>query len=173
MRPITAASIRRSALFSVVSCLFFLPATAFGTAANRPSLGGLKGVYVLVEKLDPAVEEDGLTSDRIRGDVAAQLHRAGIEVLSKAEWYDAPGMPCLHVNLHVVKLPSSGEYIYSLDVGFEQDVYLSRKPIFANAATTWSLGLITGITHRLSKISESLKTPIASFVSDYLSANRK
>jgi hypothetical protein len=145
----------------------------FASASSQcQSLRGIQGVYVSMDELDPEVEKDGLSSQQLRMETAEQVRKAGIRVFSREEWFHTSGAPSLDINLHVLKLEETKEYIYSIHIGLKQDVYLVREPIPASGATTWSLGTVTGITYDLEKIRTSLRDRIAHFVTDYFSVNK-
>jgi hypothetical protein len=148
---------------------------AFGFDANinKASLRGLEGVYVSVEKLNPEIEKDGLTEDLIRKDTELKLKGAGIRALSKKEWLSVEGSPYLYVSVNALKLRETNEYIYAIHIAFRQNVYPVREPIPVLGATTWSVGGIVGITHRLDKMRTSVKGQMDQFISAYLSVNPK
>jgi hypothetical protein len=137
------------------------------------SLRGLKGVYISVESVTPEIQKDGLTKDRIQGDVELMLRTAGIKILSKEEWFDEEGSPFLHVNANVLKLPATREYVYSVNISLKQTVYPIRTPMEISGAATWSVGGIVGITPDLGKIRASVKEQVAEFIKAYLSVNPK
>ena len=140
---------------------------------NRASLRGVEGVYLKVEGLTPQLEKDGLKETLIRRDVESELRTAGIKTLSKEKWSDMTGSPHLYVNINCLKLGESKEYIYSIRVAFRQNVYPEREPILILGATTWSVGGVIGITHRIEKIRASLKSRVEEFIKAYLSVNPK
>jgi hypothetical protein len=142
-------------------------------ATSRRSLSGIKGFCVKVERIDPEIEGDGLRAATIQSDAEGLLKGLGIRILSKGESLDEPGEPNLYIDLHVVKLRATGEYIYSIKVAFRQNAYLSRTPIEVLAASTWSLGLVTGITPDLKKIRDSVKTQVQTFGEAFRSVNPK
>ena len=137
------------------------------------SLRDLKGIYVSVEKLTQEIQKDGLTKDRIQGDVELMLRMAGIKTLSKEEWFDEEGSPSLYVNANVLKLSATREYVYSVNISFKQTVYPIRKPMEITGAATWSVGGIVGITPDLGKIRASVKEQVDEFIKAYLSVNPK
>jgi hypothetical protein len=163
-------------LFSGV-ILVLLTITSFSLAGQysiqQESLRDLKGVFISVESLAPEIQKDGLTKDRIRKDVELMLRKAGIKTLSKKEWFDVEGSPCLYVNAHVLKLRSTREYIYSVNISFKQTVYPSRKPVEITGAATWTIGGIIGITADLDKIRASVKEQVEKFIKAYLGVNPK
>ena len=140
---------------------------------QQESLRDLKGVFISVESLAPEIQKDGLTKDRIRKDVELMLRKAGIKILSKKEWFDVEGSPCLYVNAHVVKLRETREYIYSVNISFKQTVYPARKPVEITGAATWTIGGIIGITPDLDKIRASVKAQVEEFIKAYLAVNPK
>ncbi len=120
-------------------------------ATSRRSLSGIKGFSVKVERIDPEIEGDGLKAATIQSDAEGLLKGLGIRILSKMESLDEPGEPNLYINLNILKLRATNEYIYSIQMAFRQNAYLSRAPIEVLGASTWSLGLVTGITYDLGK----------------------
>ncbi len=48
--------------------------------ATTRSLSGLKALEVLIEKLDPDIERDGLSREQLRTDIELRLRRAGIRL---------------------------------------------------------------------------------------------
>lgn len=165
--------------FCIITTVVFalLNMTTFSLAAyhsiQRESLRGLKGVYVSVENLTPEIQKDGLTKDRIQGDVELMLRTAGIKILSKEEWFDEEGGPSLYVNANVLKLSATREYVYSVNISFKQTVYPIRKPMEITGAATWSVGGIVGITPDLGKIRASIKEQVDEFIKAYWSVNPK
>ena len=101
-----------------------------------------------------------------------KLRKARIKTLSKDKWLIATGSPYLYVNVNVLKLRASKEYIYSVNIALRQNVYPVREPIEVIGATTWSIGGIVGITYNLNKIRSSVKGQVDKFIKTYLSVNR-
>jgi hypothetical protein len=138
---------------------------------QEESFGGLKGIYVSVERLDPRIEKDGLTDDQVRADVVSQLRLAGIKVLSKKEWFDTEGSPYLYVNANILKLQETEEYVYSVNISLKQNVYPARNAIEISGAATWTMGGIVGITPHLSEIRKSVGSQVKEFIKVYVSVN--
>jgi hypothetical protein len=142
-------------------------------ATSRRSLSEIKGFSIRVERLDPEIEGDGLRAATIQGDAEGLLKGLGIRVLSKMESLDEPGEPNLYIDLHVLKLRATNEYIYSIKVAFRQNAYLTRSPIEVLGASTWSLGLVTGITPDIKRIRDSVKMQVQTFGEAFRSVNPK
>ena len=166
--------IRVSLICGVIVSLY-TSSFAFASDAkyNRASLRGFKGVYVSVEKLDREIEADGLKTDRIRKDVMSKLLKAGIRTLSKEEWISLDGRPYLSVDIIVLKLRETKEYIYSTKTAFRQDVYSLTAPIMILEVGTWSARARIGITPNLEKIPVSLMKQVDEFIAAYKSVNPK
>jgi len=159
--------------FILVFGLYGGEARSADDTTSRLSLSGINGFSIRVERIDPEIEGDGLKAAAIQSDAEALLRGLGIKILTKMESLDQPGEPNFYIDLHVVKLKATNEYIYSIKVAFRQNVYLSRAPIEVLAASTWSLGLVTGITPDLRKIRDSVKAQVQSFGEAFRSVNAK
>ena len=160
-------------LLILILGLFGGEARSSDDAGSRRSLSGIKGFSVKVEKINPEIEGDGLKAMAIQSDAESLLKGLGIKVLSKGESLDEPGEPALYINLQVLKLRATAEYVYSIHVAFIQNAYLSRAPIEVLGAGTWSMGLVTGITSDLGKIRGSIKEQVQKFGEAFRSANPK
>lgn len=140
---------------------------------TRNALRGLGGVYVMSEN---PLEEDairgGLSQDAIRTEVELKLRQAGIRVLSREEWEQAPGKPYLQVWPKVLKGGVLGGYIYHITVEFKQHVSLVRSPSIQVFGATWSVEHM-GYTPDLKDIRERMNDRIDKFIDAYLSVNPK
>lgn len=159
--------------------MFLLLAASAATAGDdgfsRPSLKGLKGVYVLVESLQAEAERSGLNQTSIQTDVELKLRQAGITVLTEAEGHAAPGGPTLYINVNTQSSRSGSLYAFSIDVELKQDVLLDRDPsIRLPGVATWSMGGV-GIVSRDSfrEIRNDIKDDVDQFINAYLSVNPK
>ena len=74
-------------LYAACIFVFFLfasPGRAGDDEKSRMSLRGLKGMQVVVEHLEPEVEQHGLTTSALQTDVELKLRQAGIPMLDRA-----------------------------------------------------------------------------------------
>jgi len=151
-------------------------AFALDTSVNRLSLQGLEGVGVLVEEIDPAIEEEGLTTGEIEKLVEAHIRRAGIKVLSGEDFSFALGRPAIYVNAQISKLRTqqgnAWGYLCSVEVALTQDSYLVRSPQIMVPAATWKSDII-GIFPDLKTIRDKITGALDAFVDAYQSANQK
>ncbi len=156
-------------------CLFLIGAMV---AAKTPdqrradTLRALPGVYFIVESVSPTAEADGLTTDQIRQDIEFQLRRAGIHIMSEAEWSRTPGRPFLYVRVSLAK--SGPRYAYHLEVQVLQRVKLERYLELAPVhVPTWSAPEEIGIIdlEQLHDVRRYLADQMARFISAYLAVN--
>ena len=129
-------------LFWLALAFFITGGAAPARASNydedvaRQTLKGLQGVPVLVEGLEPQVEQAGLNETSIQTVVELRLRQAGIPVLSKAS-----RVPFLYVNANVSHPPGGevlGIWRFSIKVALVQGVALMRDPTIMTVADTWS-----------------------------------
>ncbi len=159
-----------------VSCCLFLIAGA--VAAKTPeqrqadTLRALPGVYFIVENVSAAGQADGLRTDQIRQDIEFQLRRAGIHIMSEAEWSRTPGKPFLYVRVSLAK--SGPRYAYHIEVQLLQRVKLERYLELAPVQVpTWAAPEEIGIidAEQLQEVRRFLADQMARFVSAYLAVN--
>ncbi len=152
------------------------PTLARDYPAERESLAGLTGVYVIVERVDPDAEQEGLDQSTLQTDVEVKLRQAGIRVLTKTEALVTPGAPNLHLMVDTMKLSGAALPIYAVSFHLElnQEVMLARKPTIALLAPTWSTsGIGAAGTKALHRMRENVRDLVDRFINAYLAANPK
>jgi len=170
---------RKKALMILVpfalSLLSAFPSMAIDSQSNRATLKGLPGVGVLVEKLPPEIEREGLRRDQLQMDVESQLKKAGVKVFSKEQCTRVPGEPYLYINLNVnVAKTESGIYPYTVDIMLIQKVSLMRDPKRVTYAVTWSTGGVGSITKSIvSQLRENVAEVVHVFIQAFLDENPK
>ena len=137
---------------------------------QRQILRGLERVHIVIKRLKPEIELDGLYRSTLETDVELTLRMTGIKVLSEEEALQTPGTPdlCLKVNA----LKCSSGYVYNIGLSLEEKVKLSRRSIQISA-TTLRLWEQLGIAHRLSDIRDSVRDLLEEFVKGWQAANQK
>lgn len=160
-------------IWTIIAFLMFVSTLVFAAdeEVSRATLGGLKGVYVAVEELDPEIERDGLTKNQIQTDVELKLLQAGIKVLSKEQWKREKGSPYLYVNAHIMKV-MSGVYIFNITTEFIQEVRLVRNSNIKAPAAIWSAETL-GISDHVRDIRDPARERVDKFINAYLSVNPK
>jgi hypothetical protein len=151
------------------------PAFAINGKSNQATLRGLSGVGVLVEKLPPELERQGLIGDRLQMEVELKLRMAGIKVLTREESLKTPGEPHLYVNINVNTAKTESDiYPYSIDVLLIQNVSLLRDPKQTTFAVTWSTGGVGSIEKSfVGQLRDSVEEMVDLFVKAYVSENPK
>ncbi len=139
---------------------------------QRDTLRGLRGVHVLVEKLEADVEHHGLTAAALQADTEEQLRQAGIEVLAEEQRLTTPGTPYLYVNVNVSMGEETPLAAVSVDIALKQSVVLTRDPVLVCLAPTWRTGTTGRVGYaRLADLRGAVKDLVAEFVDDYRAAN--
>jgi hypothetical protein len=163
-------------IIGIFLSLFLLSsALAVNGISNRATFRGLKGVGVLVEKLPPEVEQEGLKRDQLQMEVESKLRTAGVKVLTKEEAFNTPGEPFLYININVNIAKTESEiYPYSIDLLLIQKVSLLRDPKLTSYAITWSTGGVGSIGKQiLSQLRDNVEAMVDVFIKAYLAENPK
>jgi hypothetical protein len=146
------------------------PAFAYTREEQVEVLRGLEGVYVVVGRLKPEIERDGLYGSMLHDDAEFMLRTAGVKVLSEEEWLLVPGTPYLYLNVDAFKY--SDGYVYKIRLCLVEKVQPVRKPM-AIEATTLSMRDDLGITPSLSAIREETRDLLDKFTDVWRAANPK
>jgi len=159
----------------VLALALGFPAFAINGKSNQATLRGLSGIGVLVEKLAPEVERQGLIGDRLQIEVELKLRMAGIKVLTREESLKTPGAPYLYININVNTAKTESDvYPYSIDVLLIQNVSLLRDPKQTTFAVTWSTGGVGSIEKSMVvQLRDSVEEMVDLFVKAYFSENPK
>jgi hypothetical protein len=137
----------------------------------KETLRGLPGVTVVIEPLQAAAEQDGLTQQQLHADVERQLRAAGIRVLTQEEWRRTAGSPYLYVNVSALK-KSYGLYAYAIEVCLNQVVTLLRAHDIQEFAETWETREVGTVgKEQLATVRESVAAHVNIFIQDYFTVN--
>jgi hypothetical protein len=122
---------RRILLFAAL--LLLPPATnaAGDGPLDRATLKGLKGIGVVVDTIDPELENLGVTRDILLARVLARLKRDRITV-------DPGAKEFLGLRINAVRA-SHGPFALSLTLGLYQPVLLSRDRDVTTSTPTWEV----------------------------------
>jgi hypothetical protein len=158
---------------AVVWVTLFISIWAFAVSRGgegRAVLRGLEGVRVVVERLKPEIERDGLFGSTLQTDAELSLQMAGIKVLSEEEWLKTPGAPYLYLKVNAFQCARG--YVYNITLTLEEQVTLVRNGLKVSA-TTSTIGHQLGITSSLSDIRGEARDQVEEFVKAWQEANRK
>jgi hypothetical protein len=159
-------------------CFFFSPSISF-PLSSMESLKGLKGVEVLIEELNPDLENLNLTMIQIQSDVESKLRNAGVQVLSKEENEKIQPLrkPYLYIKINSSRLSSRKESIaFNIGIALNQQVTLrgqadSKKCFFA---PTWYTSAVGAAGRKnIQEILDTIQDLTDKFINAYLKANSK
>ena len=158
--------------------LVVIASTGFSSLElQRKSLQGLKGVFILVEHIEPEAERDGVRASDLQKRVEANLRLAGIKVLTEEELHRSPGQPFLYVRVTYRKLMTNIPIGAAIDLELElrQNAFLERDAAIDLPASTWQGGML--VTVGIGDLTKGLLNGIdhltEQFISDYRSVNPK
>ncbi len=168
-----------SLLASAISFLFlFAPGDGF-PLSSMESLKGLKGIEVLIEELNPDLENFSLTMIQIQGDVEAKLRKAGVPVLSPEENEKIQPLrkPYLYIRINTCKQTSRRESIaFNIGIALNQQVTLRLQPDSKKCffAPTWYTSAVGAAGRRnVQDILDTVQDLTDKFIHAYLKANPK
>jgi hypothetical protein len=145
-------------------------------------LKGLTGLWVLVERVKPDLERDGVTKAQLTTRVQIKLRQAGIKVLDVDELEKMPikeglkiaSAPALYLDVDSIKIKDSPLYAYSLSLEVLETVILKRDKKIEVLAGTWKQKAMgyCGV-ERLRSVYDGVDDMVNMFINDYLAANPK
>ncbi|MBT4485710.1 MAG: hypothetical protein HOC71_18740 [Candidatus Latescibacteria bacterium] len=163
--------------FSVIAIILLFSSVVYGQTiveSDKETLKYIMSVNVLVEDLNPDIEEDGLNKISIQTDVESSFFMEDIKVLTEHEWLKGKeyGNPFLYVKVSNLK-DESGIYSYFVTVKFVQAVHLVRYPKIICLAPTWESTGVFGTVgeDNVDSIRIDVKDQVDEFINDYLAVN--
>jgi hypothetical protein len=165
MKRLISVSVVAWVTLGISTCAF-----ALLRGEQRAILQGLEGVRVVVERLKPEIERDGLFGSTLQTDVELNLRMAGIKVLSEEEWLKTPGAPYLYLKVNAFQCARG--YVYNIDLTLEEEVTPVRKRLKVSA-TTSKIGDQLGIASSLSDIRGEARDLVDEFIKAWQEANMK
>jgi len=165
-------------IFVITFFLFSTPGKSLPLSSVE-SLKGFKGVEVLIEELNPDLENLDLTMIQMQSEVEANLRKAGVPVLSKEENEKIQPLrkPYLYIRINSSKLTSRRESIaYNIAIALNQQVTLrgqteAKKCFFA---PTWYTSAVGAAGRKnVQVILDAVQDLTDKFIDAYLKANPK
>jgi hypothetical protein len=136
-------------------------------SVSRSSLKGLKTVGLVVEKMPPEAEKEGLTREQLQRDVELRLRDSGMAVAKEAGGF-------LYVSVQLSKSPDTAGHSYAIGLEFTQPVLLVRDTKILVLGTTWSLSAIgAAAPGKLSLARVDAVNLVDKFVNAYQAVNAK
>lgn len=162
-RPSRTCSLAIALLFLSLVWTGSVPdASGADDSVSRSSLKGLKAIGLIVEKMSPEAEQEGITREQVQKDVELRLKDSGLPVAKEAAGF-------LYVTLQTTRTPDASGHSYSVGLEFTQPVLLVRDTQILVLGTTWSL-FATG-TVAQGKLSLA-RVDVAGLVDKFLNAYR-
>ena len=167
----SAARVCRAILLPLVLCLCFSLTNGHGEdneESGRPSLRGLKAVWVDIDIAQPADAQIKLDTAELRTATELKLRMAGIKVAPN--YTQADSILILAIT-SAFAMPTG--YYSRLDLSLGQPVRLRRDPGVSHFAKTWNVGYLIYASN--GKYRESVVSSVGlmcdQFVNAYLSVN--
>jgi hypothetical protein len=169
-----------SILGLAISFLFlFSPGKSF-PLSSMESLKGLKGVEVLVEELNPDLENFNLTMIQIQSAVESKFRKAGVSVLSteENEKIQPLSKPYLYIKINSYRLSSRKESLaFNVGMALNQQVVLRGYPDSKSKcfyAPTWYTSSVGAAGRKnILEIIDVVEDLTEKFINAYLTANPK
>jgi hypothetical protein len=171
----------RIAAFAVVFLMMVCFATILAFAAGfqhnsgLPTLSGLNGVAVDIEKIEFDAALDGLNKKKILARIKKTLTQGGVPVVDDSQMLRNPGAPCFWLSINTRKNERALLYAFSIHAQLRQNVRLDRDPSVIAGAVTWQSSELTGLieTDKLDYLNAAVEKCATEFVVAYLKANQR
>jgi hypothetical protein len=154
----------------VLTCLGLSTAHA-RTLSERESLVGLPGVVVVIERITPEAQADGLSEEAIRSAVELILQSSDIGILTQSETLKESSNPWLYVQPNIGK--GGPYYFYNVSLRLIQKVSSVHGRPSTMAATTWegnTAGIVNNTDLRV-VILDVIETWVKTFANDFRTVN--
>jgi hypothetical protein len=173
---------RRILLFIAICIVLFAGAVILAitgdTSRNNHggiTLNGLKGVCIVIEKIDLQAALDGLEAGRVRRTVEKTLQKSGIPVLSESQMLEKPGAPYLYFVINTAKDERALLYAYHVRAELRQSVRMDRDQKIISTAATWQSSEPVGIIgiDKIDLLPAAVEKCATEFAIAYLKANKR
>lgn len=135
---------------------------------TRLTLRGITEVYVVIEAIEPSIEQLGLTQARVRSEVEAKLLGANIAVASQYQ----RGVPVVYLYVQVLRPEKIDRLFYSVSLSLLQNVILERDQNVKTNTDTWLMRVL-GMSSGTGAIRSDIGSLLDRFIEDYRKANEK
>jgi hypothetical protein len=158
-------------LATAMAVVFFcvLPfAFAEDKEITRLTLRDIKEVVVVIESIEPEIQNLGLTQDQVRTDVESKLREANIAIAPDI----VRGRPAVYLYVQVVRPEKIDRLFYSISLSLLQNVVLERDPGVKTNTDTW-MARVLGMSSGIEAIRSDIRSLVDQFIEDYRKANQK
>ena len=162
---------RIAALAAAVAVVFLCVislALAEDKEITRLTLRGIKEVNVVIESIEPEIQDLGLTQAQVQADVEAKLREANITVSPNIE----RGRPAVYLYVQVIRPEKISRLFYSISLSVLQNVILERDPNVRTNTDTWVVRVL-GMSSGPEAIRSDIRSLLDQFIEDFHKANQK
>jgi len=135
---------------------------------TRLTLRGIKEVNLVIESIEPEIQNLGLTQAQVQADVEAKLREANIAVAPDIE----RGRPAVYLYVQVIRPERINRLFYSISLSVLQNVILERDPNVKTNTDTW-VARILGMSSGTQAIRADIRSLLDQFIEDFGKANVK
>lgn len=135
---------------------------------TRLTLRGIEEVYVVIESIEPEIENLGLTQAQVRSEVETRLGEANIRVTPDYQG----GRAAVYLYVQVMRPEKINRLFYSISLSVLQNVVLERDPNVKTNTDTWRLRVL-GMSSGMEAIRSDLRSVVDQFIEDFRQANQK
>ena len=160
-------------IFAGTSAFILTASSTEQLTDKQHSLSEIKALYIFVQGLSAETDKIGLTREKIETKVSNKLKELGVKIVSEEEGTKLAGSPVLYVKVTARRRKRLSAFIFHVEVGLLQKVFLVRKPRIQAMSITWnkgSLGYCSG-----DAFAETIEGVVGDlmekFGSDYSAAN--
>jgi len=135
---------------------------------TRLTLRGIKEVNVVIESIEPEIQNLGLTQAQVKADVEAKLREANITVAPDVQ----RGRPAVYLYVQVIRPERIERLFYSVTLSLLQNVVLERDPNVKTNTETWLVRML-GMSSGVEAIRSDIRSLLDQFIEDYRKVNQK
>jgi hypothetical protein len=135
---------------------------------TRLTLRGIKEVNVVIESIEPEIQNLGLTQAQVKADVEAKLREANITVAPDVQ----RGRPAVYLYVQVIRPERIERLFYSVSLSLLQNVVLERDPNVKTNTETWLVRML-GMSSGVEAIRSDIRSLLDQFIEDYRKVNQK
>jgi len=135
---------------------------------TRLTLRGIKEVNVVIESIEPEIQNLGLTQAQVKADVEAKLREANITVAPDVQ----RGRPAVYLYVQVIRPERIERLFYSVSLSLLQNVVLERDPNVKTNTDTWLVRML-GMSSGVEAIRSDIRSLLDQFIEDYRKVNQK
>jgi hypothetical protein len=135
---------------------------------GRDTLRGLPGIEVVVEPLQPELEQGGLSASAIRADVVRRLRAGGVTVYDSQARNPSPAKPYLYVHVNALEVPGERLYAVAIQLQLRQTVRSVVSVSQIVDAMTWDThNILTLPAANLGHLGAEIQDYVDLFVGDW------